>query len=182
MIRPAARRTAALLLAGAVLAPLAAQAEVLAITSSGFEVRDSVTIKAPTDKVYAGLLQIGRWWNPQHSWSGDAANLSIDARAGGCFCEKLANGGSVQHMTVSLVMPGKLLRLSGALGPLQSEGFTGSMSWSLKPADGATELTLSYKAGGYATRPVSEWAPDVDGVLAEQLGRLKKFAETGKPD
>ena len=45
---------------------------------------------------------VGRWWNPEHSYSGVAANFSIDARAGGCFCERLKDG-SVAHMTVVFV-------------------------------------------------------------------------------
>lgn len=181
MNRPALHRVG-MLLAGLWLTPGLSQAEVIAATANGFEVKEVAVIKAPADQVYASLLQIGRWWNPDHSWSGDAANLSIDARPGGCFCEKLANGGGVQHMTVTFVMPGKLLRLSGALGPLQLEALSGSMSWSLKPVEKASELTLTYKVGGYATRPLPAWAPDVDSVLQQQLGRLQKLVETGKPD
>jgi uncharacterized protein YndB with AHSA1/START domain len=159
-----------------------ARAEVVAASANGFEIRNTAVIKAPADKVYGTLLQIGLWWSPMHTWSGAAANLSIDARPGGCFCEKLADGGGVQHMTVDFVMPGKVLRMSGALGPLQPEGLAGSLTWALKAIAGGTELTQTYKAGGYATRPLPEWAPDVNGVLAEQLARLKKLIETGKPD
>ena len=52
----------------------------------------------------------------------DAKNLSIDARPGGCFCEKLPNGGGVEHARVVYVAPREVLRLSGALGPLQGVG------------------------------------------------------------
>jgi uncharacterized protein YndB with AHSA1/START domain len=159
-----------------------ARAEVVAAAANGFEISNTAVIKAPADKVYAMLLQVGQWWSPKHTWSGAAANLSIDARPGGCFCEKLADGGGVQHMTVNFVMPGKVLRMSGALGPLQPEGLAGSLTWVLKPVDGGTELIQTYKVGGYATRPLLEWAPDVNGVLAEQLARLRKLVETGKPD
>ncbi|TXH03834.1 MAG: SRPBCC domain-containing protein [Nevskiaceae bacterium] len=170
------------LLVPLILATPLARAEVVAASAAGFEVRDSAVVKAPPDRVYAGLLQIGRWWNPQHTWSGDAAHLSLDAKPGGCFCETLPDGGGVRHMTVSFVMPGKLLRLDGALGPLQGEGLAGSMTWSLAPADGGTTLTLDYKVGGYAARPLPEWAGAVDGVLAEQFQRLRRWIETGKPE
>lgn len=182
MISTNFRILACTLLTLAVLAAAPARAEVVAASVNGFEIRHTASIKTTPDKVYAALLQIGRWWNPQHTWSGDAANLTLDARPGGCFCEKLADGGGVQHMSVTMVMPGTLLRLRGALGPLQSEGVSGSMGWSLKPDDAGTVLTLSYKVGGYATRPLTAWAPDVDAMLGEQFGRLKKFIETGKPD
>jgi hypothetical protein len=57
-----------------------------------------------------------------HTFSGDAHNLSIDDKATGCFCEKLASGGGVRHMEVVCADPGKKLVLSGALGPLQGGG------------------------------------------------------------
>ena len=47
-----------------------------------------------------------------------AANLSLDAAPGGCFCERLPNGGGVEHMRVTYVEPGKRIVLTGSLGPL----------------------------------------------------------------
>ena len=36
-------------------------------------------------EVYDALVgQIGSWWNPEHTYSHDAKNLSIDPRPGGC--------------------------------------------------------------------------------------------------
>ena len=49
----------------------------------------------------------------------------------GCWCEKLPNGGGVRHMQVVNVMPGKMLVMTGGLGPLQSMAATGSMSFKL---------------------------------------------------
>src|SRR5271166_4401642 len=83
-----------------------ALAEVKSVTSNGFEVASAATISAPPDRVYAALGDIGRWWSPSHTFSRDAANLSIELRAGGCFCEKLKNGGSVEHLTVVYAAPG----------------------------------------------------------------------------
>jgi hypothetical protein len=57
-----------------------------------------------------------------HTFSRNAANLSLELHAGGCFCERLKNDGSVQHMQVVYVAPGEALRLRGALDPLQIEG------------------------------------------------------------
>jgi hypothetical protein len=70
-------------------------------------------------------------------------------RAGGCFCERLKDGGSVQHLQVVYAAPGKGLRLRGALGPLQMEGVDGTLAWTLKPAEGGTSVTQSYAVGGY---------------------------------
>ena len=147
---------------------------------NGFEVANAATIAAPPDRVYAALGEIGRWWSPSHTFSRDASNLSIELRAGGCFCERLKDGGSVQHMMVVYAAPGVGLRLRGALGPLQAEGVDGALSWALKPASGGTAFTQSYVVGGYIRSGMQQWAPRVDRVLDEQLQRLKSYVE-GKP-
>ena len=73
-----------------------AHADVLDSAANGFTVKTTLTIQATPEDVYKRLVHdVGEWWNPQHTFSGDAHNLSIDDKADGCFCEKLANGGSV---------------------------------------------------------------------------------------
>ncbi len=160
-------------------------AEVANVAPNGFAVKHSMTIQASPQKVYEALVgKVGSWWNPEHTFSNDSKNLSIDARAGGCFCEKLANGGSVEHMRVVFAWPGRILRMTGGLGPLQGSGIAGSMTWQLeaaKGAAGATSLEFSYGAGGYMAGGFDKIAPAVDAVLGEQLARLKSFVETGKP-
>ncbi|MDB5498278.1 MAG: ATPase, partial [Phenylobacterium sp.] len=46
-----------------------------------------------------------------------------------------------------------------------------------------TELTMTYDVGGYAKGGLAETlAGPVDMVLGEQVARLKKYLETGRPD
>jgi hypothetical protein len=125
--------------------------------------------------------QGGRWWDPSHTFSRDAANLSMELHAGGCFCERLKDGGSVQHLQVVYAAPGQGLRLRGALGPLQTEGVDGTLSWTLKPGEGGTSVALSYVVGGYIRSGTEQWAPRVDRVLDEQLQRPKSFVEGKSP-
>ena len=67
-----------------------ASAEVLDSAANGFTVKTTLNIKAAPDEVYRKLVHdIGEWWNSAHTFSGDAHNLSIEDRLGGCFCEKL---------------------------------------------------------------------------------------------
>lgn len=167
----------------AVLALLAgaARAEVTDKSAAGFEVTEKATIAAPAAKVYAALLTPGAWWNKDHSWTGDARNLSIDLAAG-CFCETLPKG-FVRHMTVVFADGATTLRLFGELGPMQFTGASGHLAFTLKPAGDRTDLTLTYDVGGYARGGLADkWAAPVDGVLGEAVGRLKKYVETGKPD
>jgi uncharacterized protein YndB with AHSA1/START domain len=152
------------------------------VTSNGFVVKFDVSVNAPAAKVYDALVgQIGSWWNPEHTYSHDAKNLSIDARPGGCFCEKLPNGGGMEHLRVVYVAPPQVVRFSGALGPLQASGVAGSMTWKLTDGPDSTRLELSYSVGGFIQGGFDKIAPAVEAMLREQLDRLKLFVETGKP-
>lgn len=167
-----------LVLLGAGRAPAA----VVDSTRAGFLVRSEAVVHAAPDSVYRALTgRIGAWWDPEHTFSGEARNLSLDAKPGGCFCETLPQGGGVRHLTVVFASPGRRLRLTGALGPLQGAGVAGSLTWSLTPAPAGTKVELEYSVGGYFPGGLAALAPLVDVVLGGQLARLKRFVETGRP-
>ena len=166
---------AALLLGGA------ARAEVTDKSAAGFEVTEKATIAAPVAQVYAALLKPGAWWSKDHTWGHDAKALSMDLAAG-CFCEKLPHG-FVRHLTIIYADGGSELRLSGGLGPMQFTGASGALAYVLKDNAGQTELTATYDVGGYAKGGLADrFAAPLDHVLGEQVARLKKYIETGKPD
>ncbi len=156
-----------------------AAAEVLSVAVNGFEVRETAHTAASADHVYAALLLPSRWWSSSHTFSRSAANLVLDARAGGCWCESLPNGGSVEHLRVVYVSPGKVLRLRGALGPFQGLAVDGAMTWSIQSNAGGTDITLSYAVGGYVKDGFDDLSKAADLVLDEQLGRLKKLVDGG---
>lgn len=152
-----------------------------AVTQSGpagFTVTESAHVAAPPARVYAVLTTPARWWSSDHTFSHDAANLSLEPRAGGCWCEKLPGGGSVVHMRVIYVAPGQMLRLEGALGPLQEMPVQAVMTIKLAGAAGGTDVALTYAVGGAGLEPISG---AVDQVLGEQVERLKAAVETGRP-
>jgi len=177
------RNRAALSCSLLVLAPVWAAADVLDSSTNGFTVKTTLRIKAPPDEVFRKLIQnVGDWWNPQHTFSHDAHNLTIDQKAPGCFCEKLPDGGSVRHMEVVYFAPGKRVVLNGGLGPLLSVAATGSMQIQLTAADGGTRLEVTYSVAGYQPAGMNTWAGPVDSVLAEQFTRLRNYVERGAPD
>ena len=164
-----------------------ASAEITHQSEGGFATSASRNVAVPPAEAWEALVHPEKWWNGAHSWSGDAVNFSLDPTAGGCFCEAMPAEekfvvGGVEHMRVVSVMPGRQLRLAGALGPLQSEGLAATLTVELKPSGGGTEILWSYVVGGYARFPFAQVAPAVDGVMTEQLGRLSRFIETGSPE
>ncbi|MFL5297814.1 MAG: SRPBCC family protein [Phenylobacterium sp.] len=175
-----AMRALAIGLAAALLAG-AGQAAVTDKSAAGFEVTENATIAAPQKKVWDAVMHPDRWWDPKHTWSGDAKSLSFDPS--GCFCERLKKG-AVRHMTIVYADGESQLRMFGALGPMQFMGASGHLGITLKPAaGGGTDLVMTYDVGGYAKGGLAETvAAPVDQVLGEQVARLKKQVETGKPE
>lgn len=161
----------------ALLAAGTARAEVVDAQPNGFEVKHEVVIAAPASAVWATLVQPSKWWSSAHTWSGSAANLSLGAASGGCFCERLPNGGSVLHMSTVYAAPSQRLVLSGALGPMQSSGATGALTVLLAEKDGKTTVTFTYDVGGYFKGGLDKIAGGVDGVLGQQVAGLKAAAE-----
>ena len=70
--------------------------------------------------------------------------------------------------------------MSGALGPLQSSGLSGTLTWRFTETGGATKVEMTYSVGGYMTGGFESIAPAVDEVLRDQLGRLKMHVEKRK--
>jgi hypothetical protein len=166
-------------------------AEVKATSDSGFNVVHIASVAATPEEIWKRLLAPKDYWNKAHSWSGSSAGFYIDAQANGCFCElfqergadgKLSTVGSVEHMRVIFAQPGKVLRMQGALGPLQSEAVIGTLTVAMEPSKDAktTKVSFSYVVGGYMRYKVSEIAPAVDKVLGEQFrNMLQPFTPAG---
>ena len=152
-----------------------AMAEVKSATPAGFEIESRARVPVPPVEAYAALARVGQWWQSAHTYSGDAANMSLEPRAGGCFCEAVpADGGSIEHGRVIYARPGQALRISGALGPLQAEAATGTLTFALSPVDGGTEIVMTYVVGGYIRGPgAAPLAPLVDQVMSAQLAGLR---------
>jgi hypothetical protein len=135
-----------------------------------------VTAARPPDEMYRILAKPGLWWDSAHTYSGSAANLKIDARAGGCFCEKVGRG-TVEHGRVIFTDPGKLLRIHGALGPLQEMAVTGVLTFKLEPDAAGSRITMTYRVSGAFSMSGDRLAPAIDQVMAGQLQRLAAAAD-----
>jgi hypothetical protein len=150
-----------------------APAAVVDATASGFTIENTVEVPVDAMTAWKALVDdVGEWWPRDHTWWGEVSELTIEPRAGGCFCER--NGAQqAQHLQVAFVDPGRLLRLTGGLGPLQGMGLHGVLEFRLAAgAGGGTAITLFYRAGGYTPDDLAAFAPVVDQVQAQQLGGL----------
>lgn len=158
----------------------AAHAETVDVSASGFLVTIRKEVKATPQQVFDAFGQVDKWWNGEHTYSGNAAHLSIGMSAGDCFCERW-NGGSVLHARVIYVRQGSTLRMQGSLGPLQDLAVNGVLTWATGTADGKTVIKFLYRVGGSPGAALDKLAPSVDAVLDEQATRLVNLLETGKP-
>jgi len=175
------KRAVLLTLALFAVARTYAIAEIADSAANGFTYKMTLNLQVPPETAYQRLLSIGNWWGSDHTFSGDAHNLTIDPKPMGCWCEKLPSGGGVRHMQVVMVMPGKMLVMTGGLGPLQSMAATGSLTFKFAPANAGARLEITYAVTGYFPAGTGGLTPAVDGVLTQQFTRLKSYIETGNP-
>ncbi|WP_217906654.1 SRPBCC family protein [Qipengyuania atrilutea] len=165
-----------------------AAAEVIAKDANGFTTRNTQVIAATPAQVWLALISPGKWWSDDHTWSGDAANMTLIPQGGGCFCETIPGtedadtvqpSGSAKHMEVMQANPHKVLRMRGGLGPLQSEPAEGVLTITMQPDEGGTKVVFEYVVGGPMRFEIPVIALAVDGVLSQQLAGLKAYLESG---
>lgn len=157
-----------------------AQSEVIHADPHGFEVREQAQLVIPASEAMAAFAKIPGWWSKNHTYSGDTANLSLDVRPGGCFCERFPkSGGGIEHLRVTYVKPGEEIVMTGALGPLLGEAVTGVMRVSVERIAGGSQLTLDYRAVGFANGGGDRFALMIDAMLADQMTRYRAFAAAG---
>jgi len=167
-------------LAGVVcsLMPLASAAEVKLAAPDGMLIVHQFQIAAPAAKAWESLVHPERWWPEDHSWSGKRASLSLDAQAGGCFCERWSEG-SARHGQVVMAVPGKMLKLDAALGPFLDMAISGVLSITLTEKDGVTTADVSYRVSGDPAHKLDGLAPIVNQVIGMQFGGFAEDA--GRP-
>ncbi len=173
---PTARSLRAAAFALPLIAAAPAMAEVTAAAPDGFTLHFEGTVPLSADEAWARLLDIGAWWSPDHTYSGDAGNLSLDAAPGGCWCE-IWDGGAVEHGRVLLLRAPVQARFDAPFGPLQGLGVTAILTATLgDPEDaadsGATPVSFDFVVSGSSLSTLEPLAPIVDQVMGEQFSRF----------
>lgn len=164
------------------LLPLAVPAAVTQSSPDGAIVEHHFAIAASPQAAWSTLVHPELWWPSDHTWSGDRANLRLEAEAGGCFCENWGEA-SAEHGRVVMAQPGKLLRIRGALGPMQGMAVTAVLTVTLAPtASGGTDATVTYRVSGDASHKVDAFVPGVDQVIGLQFGAFAARASGPQPE
>lgn len=158
-----------------------AKAEVKSSSPTGFALEQRIDVDVDAAHAWQALVhEVDAWWPRDHTWWGAESRLSIEPRAGGCFCEH-AGTRSAEHLRVVFVDSPRSLRLLGGLGPLQGMGLHGVLEFRLSPNDdGGTAVQMNYTVGGYSATDLSGLAPVVDRVQAQQLGSLRSHLGGGE--
>ena len=154
--------------AAAVASPAAA--EVKARSDDGFTLTYERTVDASAAAVFEAVGRPGDWWSDAHSYSGEADNITVDLRPGGCWCEALPGGG-VKHAEVVLVWPEQnMVRFNAPFGPLQAMAADAvlTIGWA-DGEDGSRLLSWTFVVAGPGAGALAD---PIDAVIGEQFNRL----------
>lgn len=155
-----------------------ARAEVIASGPTGFSLKVVTTSEASPEEAYLAFTRIEKWWDPAHTYSGDAANLSLSLKPGGAFVEALPGVGFATHLELVYVLPGQEIRLLGGLGPLQPMGVHGALTVQFKPHPRGSEIIMLYNVSGFYDKGLDTLAAIVDQVQAGQMQRHASYADS----
>lgn len=156
------------------LTATAAQAEVVERHANGFTLRMSAPVSAGWGQAFFAVGDVDHWWNAEHSYSGDAANLSLPLQVGACFCEAMPDGSNFEHGRVVAVDQRREVRLDAPLGPLKGLTTRADLVFSWNNTIGSDQvLTLTYVVEGEG---LGAFADPVDQVLTDQFGRWAAWA------
>lgn len=155
--------------------PLAAKVDTQ--SNQHFVVKHEFTVEKPLMSVFQKFKQVDKWWEGDHSFSGDASNLYFDFDKARCFCEQMPNGGFVEHLQVIHVEEMKKVVFSGGLGPLQEHPVNGKLIWQFEAQDNLVKVSVEYRVFGFVVGGMEQWPKAVDFVIGVQVKRLKAMLD-----
>lgn len=164
--------TLCLLLAEFMSSPI--HAEVVKASPEHYTLEQKKSCDLSPEQIWQKLIVPSSWWHPEHTYSGDAANLSLNIEAGGLWREDWG-GGSVTHGTVLYANENEILRLNAPFGPLQEMAVTVVWTISLEAFEDGADITFTEIANGSPQSGLDAIATAVDYVKTEAINRLCDF-------
>ncbi|GHA20159.1 hypothetical protein GCM10008090_32580 [Arenicella chitinivorans] len=152
------------------------RADVIQASADHFTLRQEASSVLPPPQLWQRLIQPQLWWHPEHTYSGNAGNLSLDPVAGGVWAERW-EGNSVIHGTVVNVAAGTMLRLDAPFGPLQERAVDVVWTISIQAHETGSLVIFEEVANGTNASGLDELAKAVDYVKTEAIKRLVTIAD-----
>ena len=148
-----------------------ANADVIVASADHYTLRHEAVSPLAPEAMWNRLVHPETWWSSVHSYSGDAANISLDLRAGGLWKEEW-DGGSVAHGVVLYLKPTEQLRLEAPFGPLQSMAVNVVWTITILPEGTGSKVIFDEIANGSDASHLDQIAGAVDGVKSEAMRSL----------
>lgn len=166
-----------LLVAAALTAALAApaQAQIVARSSDGFALQYAEGVQVATMDLPGSLAAIARWWSDDHTYSGEAANLSLVVEPGGCWCEALPDGEIFRHARVISVKDDEVV-LDAPLGPLNGQATKATLTVVLTMTERGPLPLWTFEVEGPGT---GAFAEGVDAVMSEAYASWVAYLASG---
>jgi len=159
----------------AVAAP--AYAEVVSRSADGFTLRFAVGVEAAPEDVVTAVSELPQWWDPAHTYTGDAVNLSMAFEEGGCWCEKLADGTVFEHAVVTGIAADRVT-MTAALGPLHDKATKAELTFGSEPENRGRLVTVDFVVEGPG---LGAMADGVNTVMDQAFDRLIHQIEYAEP-
>ena len=161
----------------ALLSAVPAAAEVIERHADGFTLRFEVAMETTPEDLLGSLGEVGKWWDGAHSYSGDAANMTLVMQPGGCFCEALTNGTTFEHGRVVSIDPATGVFLNAPLGPLKATATKADLRFGWASANRGWSVVMTFVVEGPG---LGAFADPVDGVMGGAFARYVRYVEYGE--
>lgn len=161
----------------ALLSGVPAAAEVVERHADGFTLRFEIALETTPEDLLGSIGEIGRWWDGAHSYSGDAANMTLALEPEGCFCEALADGTMFEHGRVVSIDPMTGVLLNAPLGPLNGKATKADLGFGWAGANRGWTVVMTFVVEGPG---LGAFADPVDGVIGGAFSRYVRFVEYGE--
>lgn len=153
-----------------------AAAEVVSRTADSFTLRYAAGAEIAPEDIPGALEDLPKWWDSAHTYSGSAANLSLDLTPGGCWCEKLADGTDFDHGRTVSAEADRFV-FSAPFGPLRGKTTKAELTvaWPRDSMGLAATWTMVVEGPG-----IGAMADGVDAVMGAGYQRWMAYLERGE--
>jgi uncharacterized protein YndB with AHSA1/START domain len=153
-----------------------AAAGIVSRTADSFTLRYAVGAEVSPDDIPVALEDLPKWWDAAHTYTGSAANLSLDLSPGGCWCERLADGTDFDHGRTVSVAPDRIV-FDAPFGPLRGKATRAELAVTWPPATGGWTPTWTFVVEGPG---IGAMADGVDAVMGAGYQRWMTYLERGE--